>query len=83
MMSAYNYLVFVIGVVLVAIYGSILTEFIDPMLAFTADRSTTAASATGQQWASQFFDFFALLSLLLLIFALIVAIVNRRRGVRT
>lgn len=81
-MSAFKYFVFVIGVVLVAVYGALLHEIINPMLDFTATRSTSEASATGLDWLSQFFEWFALLALLLLVFALIVGIVNRRSEVR-
>lgn len=81
-MSAFKYLVFVIGVVLVAAYGAILTEFINPFLGQTDAQSTSEASAKGLEWANAFFDWFALLALALLVFALIVGVVNRRNQVR-
>lgn len=78
-MSAFKYLAFVTGVVLVAVFGAFLNEFVLPFITATQTHSTTQASSKGVQWFSQFWEWIALLSLLLLAFALIVAVVNRRR----
>lgn len=80
-MSAFKYLIYVSGVVLVAAFGAILNEFVDPFLSQASAHSTTAASSTGVLWFQQFWAWIPLVALFLLAFALIVGVVNRRNQV--
>jgi quinol-cytochrome oxidoreductase complex cytochrome b subunit len=80
-MSAFKYLVYVVGVVVVAVFGAVLNEFVTPFLNQASAQSTTQASATGITWFTQFWTWIALVALLLLAFALIVGVVNRRQQV--
>jgi len=77
-MSAFKYFVFVMGIVLVAVFAAILNEFVRPLLDMASRHSSTTASATGIEWASQAWTWMPLVVLLLLVFALIVAVVIRR-----
>jgi hypothetical protein len=80
-MSAFKYLIYVSGVVLVAAFGAILNEFVTPFLMAASTHSTTAASSTGVTWFQQFWTWIPLVALFLLAFALIVGVVNRRNQV--
>jgi len=79
-MSAFKYLVFVLGTILVAIYGAIMLEIIRPAITQMNAHSSTAASSTGIDWFASFVEFLPLVLLALLAFALIVSIVVRRQS---
>lgn len=81
-MSAYRYLIFVLGVILTAVLGSFLYTIVNPIEQQMSQFSTTTESATGVEWFGQFMDIFPMVLLLLLMFMLIYGIVLRRRGVR-
>ena len=80
-MSAAKYLAFLAGVVLLSLFGAILNEFVAPILSKASTHATSAESQTALEWATSFWDFFSLVVLGLLVFALIVGIVNRRQQV--
>lgn len=80
-MSAFQYLKFVIGVVLMAAFGAVLNEAISPTLDLASSQSTSAEAATGVQWFQQFWNWAPLVILLLLVFMLVVGIVRRRNQV--
>lgn len=80
-MSAFKYLVFVLGVILVAVYGSIMVEVINPLVSQTQGQAETEAAQTGVMWLDSFVGFIPLVLLGLLVFALIVGIVVRRNAV--
>ena len=77
-MAAFVYLAFVLGIVLVAVVGSILAEVYNPVLDLAADSAGTPEAATGVAWAQSFFELMSLVLLGLLVFILIVGIVVRR-----
>lgn len=80
-MSAAIYLAFVAGIVLLALLGAILNEFVAPILVLAGDHATSPESEMGLEWATSIWEFFPLLVLGLLVFGLIVSIVNRRQQV--
>lgn len=80
-MSAFKYLVFVLGVILVAVYGSIMLEVINPLVSHTQGQAETQAAETGAMWLDSFVGVIPLVLLGLLVFALIVGIVVRRNAV--
>lgn len=79
-MSAYRYLEFVIGIVIVAVLGAVVNEFVLPIIDTTDAYSTTPESSTGLTWYSEFWDWMPLWVSLLLAFMFIVGIVLRRRA---
>lgn len=80
-MSAAIWLAFVFGVILVAIYGSILIEMVLPTITVADAHSSTQASATGIDWYASFWEWMPLVLMILLLFALFVKIIVRRRRV--
>lgn len=80
-MSAAIYLAFVAGVVILALLGAILNEFVSPILDQAGGHATSVEAQTGLDWATSLWDFFPLIVLGLLVLALLVGIVNRRRQV--
>lgn len=79
-MSAYRYLEFVIGIVIVGALGVVVNEFVLPIISMGNTYSTTQESATGLQWYSEFWTWMPLWIALLLTVAFIVGIVLRRRA---
>ncbi len=80
-MSAYRYLVFVFGVGIVAVTGAFLNEFVTPVIDITRSQSTTQASSQGIDWFATAWNWMPLVVLILLVFALLVGIMVRRRAV--
>ncbi|MFB6198675.1 MAG: hypothetical protein ABEI52_10470 [Halobacteriaceae archaeon] len=80
-MSAFKYLMFLLGVILVAVLGSILNAFVQPLLPLLEAHATSQAAQTGVSWYKQFWNWVPFITLGLLLFMLIIGIVNRRRGV--
>lgn len=80
-MAAFIYLAFVLGIVLVAVVGSVLTEVYNPIIDQSATHATSAEAATGVMWIESFFDLLPLLMMGLLVFILIVGVVVRRNRV--
>lgn len=80
-MSAYRYLAFVCGVGVVAVTGAFLNEFVTPVIDITRSQSTTQASSQGIEWYATAWDWMPLVVLVLLVFALLVGIMVRRRAV--
>lgn len=81
-MSAYRYLVFVFGVVLVAVLGAFMMEIITPTIDLLNAYSSTPESATGIGWYESFTGLIPLVMLLLLAFMFLYGIVVRRGAVR-
>lgn len=81
-MSAYRYLIFVFGVVLVAVLGAFMMEIITPVTAMLNSYSSTQASATGIGWYESFTGLIPLVMLLLLAFMFLYGVVVRRGRVR-
>jgi len=82
-MSAARWLAFTVGVVVVAAVGSLLNEFVLPLIDVMNSQSTTQASSTGIQWYATAWEWMPLVILLLLGFTLIVGIIVRRRQTLT
>jgi hypothetical protein len=80
-MSAFRWLVFVLGVIVIATFGAILNEIVLPTISMTQSLSSTQASATGATWLSQAWTWMPLIVMLLLMFGLVYGIVVRRRSV--
>lgn len=80
-MSAFKWLAFGFGFVLIAVVYSILTEFVRPGIEALNDLSSTQASSQGIAWYSQFWEWLPLLLLLLLAFLIVVGVITRRRSV--
>lgn len=80
-MSAFKWLAFTFGFVLIAVVYSILTEFVRPGIDVLNSLSTTQASSQGIAWYSQFWDWLPLILLLLLAFLIVVGVIVRRRSV--
>jgi len=78
-MSAARWLAFAVGVVVVAAVGSLLNEFILPLIDVMNSQSTTQASSTGIQWYATAWEWMPLVILLLLGFTLLVGIIVRRQ----
>lgn len=79
-MSAYKWLQFVIGVVIVAALGAVLNEFVLPVIDVARSQSTTQASSEGIQMYADTWNWMPGIALFLLVFMLLVAIVVRRRS---
>jgi len=80
-MSAFRYLIFVAGVVLVAVIGAVANQFVTPLLTQASDHATSGYAQDGVAWMTQLWDFVALILLALLVFGLLVGIIIRRRSV--
>lgn len=78
-MSAARWLAFVVGVGVVAALGSILTEFVLPVIDIARSQSSTPESSQGIDWYAQGWEWMPLVVLLLLVFMLLVGIIVRRR----
>lgn len=81
-MSAYRYLIFVMGTILVALLGAFMMTIINPTLGMLNSYSSSPESATGIMWYSSFVDLLPLLMIMLLGFMFIYGIVVRRGRVR-
>lgn len=79
-MSAYYYLQFVAGIVLVGLLGIVVNEFVLPIINISTKYSTTPESSTGIEWYSQFWAWMPLWILLLLVLSFVAALVVRRRS---
>lgn len=77
-MAGFIYLAFVLGIVLVAVYGAVMAEVFNPMLGAAETHAATNEAATGVMWAQSFFELLPLVLLGLLVFILIVGVVVRR-----
>jgi uncharacterized BrkB/YihY/UPF0761 family membrane protein len=80
-MSAYRYLLFVSGVILVALFGAFMLEIMTPTIDMLNTFSSTPESATGIGWYAEFVDLLPLVMLFLLAFMFLYGVVVRRRGV--
>lgn len=80
-MSAFKWLIFSIGFVLLAVLYSIFTEFVRPAITVLEGLSSTDASAQGIAWYAQFWDWLPLILLLLISFMIVVGVIVRRRSV--
>ncbi len=80
-MSAFKWLAFTLGVGLVAVYGSIWLEVMNPMLAATDGQAQTQAAQDGLGWLQSFVELLPVVMLGLLVFALLVGVVVRRQAV--
>jgi len=80
-MSAFKWLAFAVGFVLMAVLYSIFTEFVRPAITVLEGLSSTEASAQGITWYAQFWDWLPLILLLMLAFMIVVGIIVRRRSV--
>lgn len=78
-MSAARWLAFAVGIVVVAAVGSLLNEFVLPLIAVANSQSTTQASSTGIEWYSTAWEWMPLVVLFLLGFTLLVGIIVRRQ----
>lgn len=78
-MSAFKWLVFGVGLPVIAVLLAIMYEFVYPAIDLMSEYSTSQESATGIQWYTDFMNFLPLIILLLLAFMLLVGIINRRR----
>lgn len=80
-MSAYRALLFVSGVILVAVLGAFMLRIARPAIDMMNVYSTTEASATGIGWYTAFIDLLPFVLLLLLGFMFIYGVITRRGGV--
>lgn len=80
-MSAFKWLQFVFGVVIVAMLGAVLNEFVLPVIDISRSQSTTTASQAGINMYADIWTWIPGIALFLLVFILVVAIVVRRRAV--
>jgi predicted outer membrane lipoprotein len=78
-MSAFKWLAFVLGVILAAVVGAIINELVLPTIDIMRTQSTTAASSQGITWYETFWTWMPLVVLMLLVFALFVGVIVRRR----
>jgi predicted outer membrane lipoprotein len=78
-MSAFKWLAFVLGVILAAAVGAIINELVLPTIEIMNTQSTTAASSQGIAWYETFWTWMPLVVLMLLVFALFVGVIVRRR----
>jgi len=83
-MSAFRYLVFAGGVVLVAVFGAVLLEFINPLMSMASEQASSQYATTGTTWMESIVDLIPLIGLALLVFGLLVGTIVRRNapGVR-
>lgn len=81
-MSAYRYLLFVMGVILVALLGAFMMTVTTPAIDLLNAYSTTEASSTGIMWYTEFIELLPLVLFLLLAFMFVYGITLRRGGVR-
>lgn len=80
-MSAAIYLAFAAGIVILALLGAVLSEFVNPIFDVASTHATSAEAQTGLEWAEAAWDIMPLMVLGLLVLALLVGIVNRRSQV--
>lgn len=80
-MSAFLYLAFVMGIVVLAVYGAVMAEVYVPMNEATQGVAESPEAATGATWLTDFFGFLPLVVLGLVVFAFVVGLVVRRNRV--
>jgi len=80
-MSAFRYLIFVVGVVLAALFGAVLNQFANPLLSQASEQATSGYATTGVGWMQEIWNLMPVIVLALLVFGLLVGTIVRRRRV--